>query len=80
MEAESRLLEWETAARAAFLDAYRRTVAGAGPRLVPHSDTGFTRALRAWELDKALYEVGYEARNRPAWLGIPLSALMQEGE
>ncbi len=31
--------------------------------------------LAAFELDKALYEVVYEARNRPAWVAIPLGAV-----
>lgn len=75
-EAESRLLEWEAAARAAFLTAYRQTIAGEQRNLVPESEEDFARALRAWELDKALYEVAYEARNRPTWLAIPLAALM----
>ena len=74
--AEPRLLEWEIAARAAFLDAYRQAIAASELNLVPESDEGFAQALRAWELDKALYEIAYEARNRPTWLGIPLTALM----
>ncbi|MFN8665409.1 MAG: phosphotransferase [Thermomicrobiales bacterium] len=74
--AEPRLLEWETAARAAFLDAYRQAIAASELNLVPESDEGFAQALRAWELDKALYEIAYEARNRPTWLGIPLTALV----
>ncbi len=76
--AENRLRQWESSARAAFLDAYRQTISDAGLNLIPVSDEAFGKALRAWELDKALYEIGYEARNRPEWLTIPLSALMQE--
>jgi 1,4-alpha-glucan branching enzyme len=58
---------WAAACRAAFLDGYT-SVAG-----VQDADShALTRAL---ELDKALYEVVYEARNRPTWLPIPLGAV-----
>lgn len=52
--------EWAGRMRAAFLDGYGDT----DPQLV-----------RVFEIDKAVYEVLYEARNRPAWLGIPLTAI-----
>ena len=58
---------WAAACRHAFLAGYA-SVAGA-----PDADSiTLTRAL---ELDKALYEVVYEARNRPSWLPIPRSAV-----
>ncbi|HET7327563.1 MAG TPA: aminoglycoside phosphotransferase [Nocardioidaceae bacterium] len=31
--------------------------------------------MRAYETDKAIYEVLYEARNRPTWLEIPMAAV-----
>jgi predicted trehalose synthase len=58
---------WAPAARAAFAAGYS---AASG------SDLHENRAvLDALELDKALYETVYEARNRPGWLSIPVSAI-----
>ncbi|MFC3688219.1 maltokinase N-terminal cap-like domain-containing protein [Aquipuribacter hungaricus] len=58
---------WAAATRDAFCDGYG-SVAGRDPR--EQADL-----LRALQLDKALYEVVYEARNRPSWLRIPLTAV-----
>jgi predicted trehalose synthase len=58
---------WASACREAFLDGYAEGGAD-DPR-------EFDVLLRALELDKALYEVVYETRNRPTWLGIPLGAV-----
>jgi len=59
-------LAWAAHARAALLDGYLHGSPVDGDSAI---------LLRALELDKALYEVVYEARNRPHWLGIPLAAL-----
>lgn len=54
---------WADACGAAF-------VAGYGPGGDPSGPTG-----RALLLDKALYEVVYETRNRPDWVHVPLGAV-----
>lgn len=53
---------WLPEVRLAFLDGY-------GARDVDR------RLLRALEVDKAVYEVVYESRNRPAWRHVPLDFL-----
>ena len=76
--AKGRLEDWEIGARRAFLEGYRHALAGSHRQFVPEDDEGFARALAAWELDKALYEVAYEARNRPNWLELSLRSLLPE--
>ena len=76
--AVGRLDSWELGARRAFLEGYRQALDTTELRFVPEDDAAFTRALAAWELDKALYEVAYEARNRPDWLDLPLRSLLPE--
>jgi maltokinase len=61
--------EWTARNRSAFLDGY---TAGAG-----HDPREHAVPLRAFEADKAVYEAVYEARNRPAWLAIPLASLIR---
>lgn len=65
---------WRAAAARAFTDAYR---AGArGTAFVPVSEESFGRALAALIVEKAAYEIVYEANNRPAWVGIPRRGLL----
>ncbi|HEY8984196.1 MAG TPA: maltokinase [Streptomyces sp.] len=59
--------QWATACRAAYCSGYAQ-VTGVDPRTDPV-------LLRAYETDKAIYEVVYEARNRPDWLPVPLAAI-----
>ncbi len=65
---------WQTWTSAAFLRAYLATVAGAS--LLPDDPAGFAALLRAFTLDKALYELLYELNNRPAWVRIPLQGVL----
>ncbi|MET8406671.1 maltokinase [Streptomyces sp. NPDC005195] len=59
--------EWADTCRAAYCSGYAE-VAGRDPRTDPV-------LLRAYETDKAVYEVLYEARHRPDWLPVPLAAV-----
>jgi maltose alpha-D-glucosyltransferase/alpha-amylase len=60
---------------AAFLEAYRRTAAGA--IFLPKSSDDFERLLDACLLEKAVYELRYELNNRPDWVYLPLAALAE---
>ncbi|MGW3499100.1 maltokinase N-terminal cap-like domain-containing protein [Streptomyces sp. NPDC001020] len=59
--------EWAGACRAAYCSGYAG-VATCDPRTE-------SVLLRAYETDKAVYEVVYEARHRPTWLPVPMAAI-----
>jgi maltose alpha-D-glucosyltransferase/alpha-amylase len=61
---------WRTETRKAFLDAYRQVTAGAP--FVPADAEALGRVLAVFELDKAVYELGYELNNRPEWIWVPV--------
>ncbi len=72
-----RAAEWVERNREAFLEGYveGRIEAGGGPLSADEQVL-----IDAYEADKAVYEVLYEARNRPTWLDIPLGAIERIGE
>jgi maltokinase len=67
---DGRATAWIEANRGAFLEGYLGVAGDAGWLAGDHE-----LLLRALELDKAVYEVMYEARHRPAWLQIPLGGI-----
>ncbi|MGH9263433.1 MAG: maltokinase N-terminal cap-like domain-containing protein [Acidimicrobiales bacterium] len=66
-------LAWEDRNRQAFLRGYLRAAGPAG--ILPPDPECVDAVLAAFELEKAVYELGYERAYRPDWEGIPLSAL-----
>ncbi|MBW3614054.1 MAG: phosphotransferase [Actinobacteria bacterium] len=64
---------WAERNRRSFLDGYLATEGVAG--LLGGDSEDVVAALAAWELDKAIYELGYELAHRPDWVEIPEAAI-----
>lgn len=73
---------WRRKVTGRFLQGYR-TVIGDCPS-VPAGDAEFQALLDLFMVEKVLYEIRYEAANRPDWLVIPvhgaLAMLGADGE
>ena len=56
-----------------YLDEYLKTARGA--EFLPPSREEIMTLLQLHVLEKAVYELGYELNNRPAWVAIPLEGI-----
>lgn len=66
---------WAAWVSASFLRAYR--AAAKSGEFLPRDRNQLGALLRAYLLEKALYELRYELNNRPDWVNIPLDGIKQ---
>jgi maltose alpha-D-glucosyltransferase/alpha-amylase len=64
---------WRKCTQATFLSSYFEAI-GDSPSC-PKDRAEADRLLKLFTLEKALYEICYEATNRPSWLRIPIAGL-----
>ncbi len=65
---------WRRAAMRRFLASYREHIAGCP--VVPEEPAALDRLLELFLIEKAAYEIGYEAANRPSWVAIPIRGVL----
>jgi maltose alpha-D-glucosyltransferase/alpha-amylase len=66
---------WVQEVSSAFLDAYFTTAGSAS--FLPSEESSRKILLETYLLDKAVYELGYELNNRPAWAVIPVRGILK---
>jgi trehalose synthase-fused probable maltokinase len=66
---------WNSAVAERFLASYFEAAAAA--EYLPQSLEETRVLLELHLLEKAVYELGYELNNRPAWMGIPLQGILR---
>jgi maltose alpha-D-glucosyltransferase/alpha-amylase len=66
---------WYSWVSAAFLSAYLETAGDFN--FFPEDPVQLQTLLDIYLLEKAVYEVGYELNNRPAWIKVPLQGILQ---
>jgi predicted trehalose synthase len=66
---------WRVQAERVYLTRYRATASDAA--FVPATATAFLAATAVFALEKAAYEVVYEANHRPEWIDIPRRGLLR---
>lgn len=66
---------WRDGLRSAYLTGYHDAVADTG--LLPRDAGVGAELLALLELQKAVYELGYELANRPHWVPIPVGGILR---
>jgi trehalose synthase-fused probable maltokinase len=66
--------ELERTVRERFLDSYWEAMRPTG--VLPPRETA-ERLIRIFELEKAVYELGYELEHRPDWVSIPVAGIVR---
>ena len=66
---------WEQAVIDAFWIGYTTAAKPGRASFMPGTQADADQVLRVFELDKTIYEIGYELNNRPDWLDIPVQGL-----
>jgi maltose alpha-D-glucosyltransferase / alpha-amylase len=72
--AERCAVQWRVTAADAFMTGYLAEMTGC-PSL-PAEPEGARRLIDFFTLEKALYEIEYELANRPGWVVIPLTGVL----
>jgi maltose alpha-D-glucosyltransferase/alpha-amylase len=67
-------LAWRVAAMRRFIESYRAHIEGCP--VVPENAAELDRLLELFLIEKALYEIAYEAANRPTWVSIPIQGIL----
>ncbi len=65
---------WRQVARRQFIQGYREHIEGC--HAVPREMADFDRLLELFLIEKGIYEVLYEAANRPTWVAIPVRGVL----
>ena len=67
-------LAWRSASMRRFVASYREHIAGCPA--VPENLADLDRLLEFFLIEKAVYEIYYEAANRPSWVSIPIRGVL----
>jgi maltose alpha-D-glucosyltransferase/alpha-amylase len=67
--------QWTEWVSTSFLQEYLRQTAGR--RFLPENNKDIFKLLDVFLFEKAIYELGYELKNRPDWVEIPLDGLLE---